>query len=286
MFRINVLKYLKSTIVAITVLSLSLVTFSSAYAGKLEDLRKRGYANVAVFDELPYSSISDDGSAIGAGPDVARAVLNKLGIFDIRPIYFGYGQMAKALKDRRVDIVAAGLYITPSRCELVIYSQPDLCGAEAFLVKKGNLFNIRNYRDIASNRIILMTTCEGCAEETYALERGVAPYQIVIMDSPKHGIELLQQDEVDVFALSGLGISAIMKEINDPNLEIILPVRGVPMSCGAAAFNKDDKEFRDAYDKVLAEMKESGEFAEIVEPYGFSGTAATYVLREDYCPDN
>jgi hypothetical protein len=40
----------------------------------------------------------------------------------------------------------------------------------------------------------------------------------------------------------------------------------VPMGCAGAAFNSDDTEFRDAYDKALMELKTSGEFAKIVEP--------------------
>ena len=276
-----------STFVFLVVASgLFLGSASNVSAGKLEQLIEKGYATVAVGSELPYSDVSEDGHAVGAAPDVARAVLKKLGINEIRPLVFGYGEMVPALVSRRVDIVTAGLYITPQRCESVIYSEPDLCGAEAFAVRKGNPLNIRTYEDIRQNRIIIMTTCAGCAEETYALDRGVKPYQIVIMDNPMHGIGMLQREEVDVFALSGLGIAKILKELNDPDIEIVIPIAGIPMSCGAAAFNQDDREFRDAYDEALEELKDSGEFSDIVEPYGFSGLAAIYVKRSDFCTDN
>ena len=38
-----------------------------------------------------------------------------------------------------------------------------------------------------------------------------------------------------------------------------------------------------AFDEKLAELKESGEFAKIVEPYGFSATAAMATSREKLC---
>jgi len=39
----------------------------------------------------------------------------------------------------------------------------------------------------------------------------------------------------------------------------------------------------DAYDVELAKMKASGEFAKIIEPYGFSAAAAMSTTREKLC---
>jgi polar amino acid transport system substrate-binding protein len=63
----------------------------------------------------------------------------------------------------------------------------------------------------------------------------------------------------------------------------VTPVENTPIYCAGAAFNKNDADLRDAYDRVLAEMKESGEFAKIVEPYGFPVEAASKVTREELC---
>ena len=127
-----------------------------------------------------------------------------------------------------------------------------------------------------------MTTCAGCAEEAYALERGVKPEQIKVFTDPPSGIKMLQQGRVDVFALSGLGTQDLLKKTNDPNLELVMPVMGVPVGCSGAAFNADDKEFRDAFDKALQELKDSGEFAAIIEPYGFAAQATLAVKRDTY----
>jgi len=53
--------------------------------------------------------------------------------------------------------------------------------------------------------------------------------------------------------------------------------------CGGAAFNKKDTALRDAFDVELAKLKESGEFASIVEPYGFSAQAAMSTTRDQLC---
>ncbi|MEQ8708954.1 MAG: ectoine/hydroxyectoine ABC transporter substrate-binding protein EhuB [Rhodospirillales bacterium] len=261
-------------------------TTGVASAGTLDDLRKQGYATVAVANEPPYSDIKGDGYVTGAAPDVARAVMKKLGVPELRAKVVAYGSMIPALMARRVDMATSGLYIKPKRCESIIYSQPDLCGAEAFAVAKGNPHNILTYEDIGKNPNVTMTTCAGCAEEAYALERGVSKDQIKVFSDPPSGIKMLQQGRVDVFALSGLGTQDLLRKTKDPNLELIMPVKGVPMGCAGAAFNPDDKEFRDAYDMALKELKASGEFASIVEPYGFSAEATLAVERDDFCPGN
>ena len=265
-------------------------TFAAAVmpagAGTLDEIRERGYAIVAVANEPPYSDIKPDGFVTGAAPDVARAVMKKLGVPELRSQLVPYGSMIPALQARRVDMATSGLYIKPKRCESIIYSEPDLCGAEAFAVAAGNPHNLKTYEDIAANPELFMTTCAGCAEEAYALERGVKPEQIKVFTDPPSGIKMLQQGRVQVFALSGLGTQDLLKKTNDPNLELVMPVKGVPMGCAGAAFNAADDEFRDMYDQALKELKESGEFASIIEPYGFSAEATLAVKRDDFCPGN
>ncbi|WP_373089988.1 ectoine/hydroxyectoine ABC transporter substrate-binding protein EhuB [Sneathiella sp.] len=270
---------------AVAVSAMTLIAFTGpGSAGTLEKLQKQGYATVAVANEPPYSIIRGDGYVTGAAPDVARAVMAKLGVPELKASVVPYGSMIPALMARRVDMATSGLYIKPKRCESVIFSEPDLCGAEAFAVPKGNPHALLSYEDIAKNPDLTMTTCAGCAEEAYALERGVKPDQIKVFTDPQSGIKMLQQGRVDVFALSGLGTADLIKKFNDPTIELVMPVKGVPMGCAGAAFNADDTEFRAAYDKALAELKTSGEFAKIVEPYGFSAEATLSVTRDNFCP--
>lgn len=258
----------------------------AAHADTLEKLREQGYATVAVANEPPYSDIRSDGFVTGAAPDVARAVMGKLGVPEIRAQVVPYGSMIPALLARRVDMATSGLYIKPDRCESIIYSEADLCGAEAFAVPAGNPHNLTTYEDIAANPELTMTTCAGCAEEKYALDRGVSPDQIKVFTDPLSGMKMLQQGRVDAFALSGLGTQELVRKLNDPAIELVMPVLGVPMGCAGAAFNPDDKAFREAYDVALADLKSSGEFAAIIEPYGFSAEATMGVKRDDFCPGN
>jgi polar amino acid transport system substrate-binding protein len=74
-----------------------------------------------------------------------------------------------------------------------------------------------------------------------------------------------------------------VKKANDPTLGVVAPIEGAPVDCDGAAFRKQDTALRDAYDVELAKMKKSGEFAKIIEPYGFSAAAAMSTTREKLC---
>jgi polar amino acid transport system substrate-binding protein len=94
---------------------------------------------------------------------------------------------------------------------------------------------------------------------------------------------MVQDGRIDAYSLPVLSINDLMKKANDPNLEVIAPVQGAPVYCDGAAFNKKDTALRDAFNVELAKMKESGDFAKIIEPYGFSAAAAMSTTTEKLC---
>jgi polar amino acid transport system substrate-binding protein len=165
----------------------------------------------------------------------------------------------------------------------VSYSEPILCDAEAFLVKKGNPKGFKSYADIAKDEKATIGAPGGGTEERLALEAGVPRERVIVVPDGQSGLKMLQDGRIDTYSLPVLSINDLVKKANDPGLEVIAPVQGAPVYCDGAAFRKGDTGLRDEFDKVLAEMKKSGEFAKIVEPYGFSAQAAMSTTREKLC---
>jgi polar amino acid transport system substrate-binding protein len=252
-------------------------------AGKLEQLRKQGFARIAIANEPPWTEVKADGKVTGAAPEVARAVFAKLGVPEIVASISEYGAMIPGLQARRFDAVAAGLFIKPERCKAVLFSQPDLCDAESFAVKKGNPMGFTSYADIAKSKTAKVGAPGGGTEERLALEAGVPRDRVIVVPDAQSGIKMLQSGRIDVYALPILSISDLLAKANDPNLEMYAPVKNTPVYCAGAAFRKGDEDLRDAYDKALAELKKSGEFAKIVEPFGFSGEAPNLTSRKKLC---
>lgn len=256
---------------------------SISAADTLEDLREQGFARIGIANEPPYTIVNPDGTVSGAAPDVARAVLKKLGVEDVVGSISEYGAMIPGLQAHRFDVITAGLFMKPERCRAVAYSEPILCDAEAFAVKKGNPLGLRSYKDIADNPDARIGAPGGGTEERLALEAGVPRDRVIVVPDGQSGIKMLQDGRIDVYSLPVLSINDLLQKANDPSLEVVAPVEGAPVYCDGAAFRKQDTDLRDAFDKILAEMKESGEFASIIEPYGFSAAAAKQTSREALC---
>ncbi|GGE03085.1 ectoine/hydroxyectoine ABC transporter substrate-binding protein EhuB [Aureimonas endophytica] len=263
-------------------LSLGLGT-ASALSADLDALKEQGFARIAIANEPPFTAVKPDGTVSGAAPDVARAVFKRLGIADVVASISEYGAMIPGLQARRFDAVTAGLFMKPERCNAVAYSEPVLCDAEAFALKKGNPLGLKSYKDIADNPNAKIGAPGGGTEERLALEAGVPRDRVIVVPDTQSGMTMLQQGRIDVYSLPVLSINAAVKTAENPEIEVVAPVQGAPVYCDGAAFRKQDTALRDAFDKELAAIKASGEFAKIIEPYGFSAAAAMSTTREKLC---
>ncbi|CAK7259727.1 MULTISPECIES: ectoine/hydroxyectoine ABC transporter substrate-binding protein EhuB [unclassified Shinella] len=256
---------------------------ATADDGKLEELKGQGFARVAIANEPPFTAVAADGKVSGAAPDVAREVFKRLGVGDIVASISEYGAMIPGLQAGRHDVITAGLFMKPERCAAVAYSEPILCDAEAFALKKGNPLGLKSYKDIADNPDAKIGAPGGGTEEKLALEAGVPRDRVIVVPDGQSGLKMLQDGRIDVYSLPVLSINDLVSKANDPNIEVVAPVEGAPVYCDGAAFRKGDEALRDAFDVELAKLKESGEFAKIIEPYGFSAAAAMSTTREKLC---
>ena len=256
---------------------------ASADENKLQELKDQGFARVAIANEPPFTAVAADGKVSGAAPDVAREVFKRLGVPEIVASISEYGAMIPGLQAHRHDVITAGLFMKPERCAAVAYSEPILCDAEALLVKKGNPLGFKSYEDIAKNPDAKIGAPGGGTEEKLALDAGVPRDRVIVVPDGQSGLKMLQDGRIDAYSLPVLSINDLVKKANDPNLEVVAPVVGAPVYCDGAAFHKDDVALRDAFDVELKKLKESGEFAKIIEPYGFSAEAAMSTSREKLC---
>lgn len=254
-----------------------------AAADTLDNLKEQGFARIAIANEPPFTAVAADGKVSGAGPDVAREVFKRMGVPDVVASISEYGAMIPGLQARRFDAVTAGLFMKPERCRAVSYSQPILCDGEAFAVKKGNPSNFQSYADIAANPEAKIGAPGGGTEERLALEAGVPRDRVIVVPDGQSGIKMLQDGRIDAYSLPILSIQDLLKKASDPNIEMVGPVKNAPVYCDGAAFRKQDTALRDAFDKELAALKQSGEFAKIVEPYGFSAKVALETNRDAMC---
>ncbi|MQA94916.1 MAG: ectoine/hydroxyectoine ABC transporter substrate-binding protein EhuB [Streptosporangiales bacterium] len=254
----------------------------TAAVSTLEQVKKNGVARLAIANEPPYTKIKTDGSVTGASPEVARAVLKRLGVPQVEGIVTPYDAMIPGLLARRWDLITAGLFMKKSRCAEVLYSDPDVVSSESLLVPKGNPKNLLKYGDIKADKSISLIVLNGGYEDGLAKQAGIPGDQLVRVKDARDAIDALKAERGHAFALPTLSLNDLVGK-DDPQFDITEPIPDIRPTGAGAAFHKQDTTFRDAYNKAFREIKKSGEFAEILKPWGFSAEDAQRYTADQLC---
>lgn len=259
----------------------------------LERARSEGVIRVGFANENPYAFARPDGTLSGEAVEVARAVFTELGIEEMEGVLTQFGSLIPGLEAGRFDVITAGMYITPTRCEQVLFADPEYQVGEALIVEAGNPLDLHSYEDIAANPDVRVGTGSGYLELDYMMAAGVSEDQITTFPDDPSGVAGIQAGQIDAWTGTRPTLLQTLATTDDPNLELADPfeqptVDGEPViSYGGAAFRYDDLEFRQAFNEELQGLKDSGQLLELIGQFeGFDEAALPGdVKAEDICPD-
>jgi polar amino acid transport system substrate-binding protein len=259
----------------------------------LERARSEGVIRVGFANENPYAFARPDGTLSGEAVEVARAVFTELGIEEMEGVLTQFGSLIPGLEAGRFDVITAGMYITPTRCEQVLFADPEYQVGEALIVEAGNPLDLHSYEDIAANPDVRVGTGSGYLELDYMMAAGVSEDQITTFPDDPSGVAGIQAGQIDAWTGTRPTLLQTLATTDDPNLELADPfeqptVDGEPViSYGGAAFRYDDLEFRQAFNEELQNLKDSGQLLELIGQFeGFDEAALPGdVKAEDICPD-
>jgi polar amino acid transport system substrate-binding protein len=182
-------------------------TFVAANAETtLEKAKREGYIRVGFANEAPYGFATPDGKLTGESPEVVKAILNKMGIAQVDGVLTEFGSLIPGLQAGRFDIIAAGMFVNPKRCEQISFSEPTYGIGQAFLVVSGNPKAIKDYGSIAANKDLKLAVMAGAVEAGYAKESGVEEGQLVILPDQSSLVKAVQANRADAAALTALSI--------------------------------------------------------------------------------
>lgn len=250
-------------------------------ADLLSRAKKQGYIRVAIANEPPYTKVEADGTVTGCEPDVCRAVCKKMGIDDIQGIITPYNGMIPGLQANRWDAITAGLFMKESRCAQVLYSEPVIVSTESFGVPQGNPKHILTVKDVLDNKNLKIVVLPGGFEEGILQTAKVPDSQLVRINDNRSGVEAVLAGRADAFMLPTLSLKALAE--TEKGLEVTPPVSDAPKTGSGAAFRKDDKAFVDEYNKNLTTLKDSPEFAQILDKWGFDPAVVKGVTTAELC---
>lgn len=234
--------------------------------------REQGSITVGIANEAPYGFEDGQGNITGEAPEVAREVMTRLDVPEIRAEIVDFGSLIPGINAGQFDLIAAGMFITPERCQQVLFSDPDYCAPQAFAVPQGNPNNLSNYDDVANNPDVQLGVLSGAVEVGYAEAAGVPDGQLTILDSTSSMVQALKGGRIDAFALTSITVRNLTRDEADLEItDTFVPVVDgeEQLGCGGYGFRQEDQAFRDEFNEVLNKMKENNEILPIVEEFGF-----------------
>lgn len=251
----------------------------------LERLRAQGVVRLGIAGEIPFGYIDKDGRLTGEAPELAKAVFKRLGVDRVQPVPTEFGSLIPGLNSQQFDVVAAGMYVNPERCEQVIFADPDYQMLDSFIVRKGNPMGLHSYRDVVEKKA-KFATGTGYAEIQYAVEAGYKEGDILIVPDQVAGLNAVEAGRVDVFAGTALTTREVVKK--SAKTEATKPfaplVKGKPhVDGGAFAFRSAETRLRDAFNVELRRLKKSGELFRILRPFGFTEAEMTDLTAKGLC---
>ncbi|MEU1402164.1 ectoine/hydroxyectoine ABC transporter substrate-binding protein EhuB [Streptomyces sp. NPDC005728] len=251
----------------------------------LERLRAQGVVRLGIAGEIPFGYIDKDGRLTGEAPELAKAIFKRLGVDRVQPVPTEFGSLIPGLNSQQFDVVAAGMYVNPERCQQVIFADPDYQMLDSFIVRKGNPKGLHSYRDVVEKKA-KFATGTGYAEIQYAVEAGYRESDILIVPDQVAGLNAVEAGRVDAFAGTALTTRAVVKK--SAKAEATKPftplVKGKPhVDGGAFAFRPTETRLRDAFNGELRKLRRSGELFRILRPFGFTKSELTDLTAKELC---
>lgn len=242
----------------------------------LERIRAAGAVRVGFANEAPFAYVdTDTGRLTGEAPELARLVFRQLGVADIRGVLTEFGSLIPALKAGRFDVIAAGMYITPTRCREILFSDPTYAIGEAFVVAAGNPLDLHGYRDLRDTANATLGVVTGAIQLQYARAVGISDDRIRIFPDAPSAVDGVAAGRASAYAGTALTVHDLLSKSSAP-LERAMPFTDLTIEgeivkgYGAFGFRKGDKKFRDAFNQVLRATVGTPRHSELVEPFGFS----------------
>jgi polar amino acid transport system substrate-binding protein len=237
----------------------------------LDTARQNGYIRVGFANEAPFGYATPDGKLTGEAPEVAKAILNKMGIAQVDGVLTEFGSLIPGLKAGRFDIIAAGMFINPKRCAEIAFSEPSYGIGQAFLVAKGNPKGLKDYGTVAADAGLKLAVMAGAVEAGYAKDSGVKEDQLVVLPDGPSLLAAVQAGRADAAALTALSIANLASK--GDGVEMTEPFAMVAgksvMGHGGFGFRKEDSDLLAEFNAQLKTFLGSQEHLDLVTPFGF-----------------
>lgn len=236
----------------------SAATDGSSALQEIKDSGKLVVGTCADYPPYEWHLVQDgEDKIIGFDIDIAQAIADELGV-ELEVQDMDFDGLIPALSTGKVDMIIAGMNPTEERKQSVDFTDIYYTQKDALVIKSEDAKDIRSEDDLKKASL---ATQKATIQETYLLENFPGAE---IQSVPKLNTAILYLVTGKVDAV--LMVETVAKQYVEQNegLEIAgFDVASTPNE-SAIAVAKDNKDFLDAVNDILDEMKESGQIEELM----------------------
>jgi polar amino acid transport system substrate-binding protein len=239
---------------------------------------KAGVLRIGVDTEPPISSMVGS-KAVGVVPDVLAAFVKRVGMHvKIQATNTPFSSMIPEVQSGRIDTIAAGMYNTPARAQVVNFTDPVLYNPETLIVPKGNPKGIKG---------INTTSLHGLTVGSYAGTTMLTDLQALAAKDPTIQVKsfttatlealAVSQGQIDAGYIDQVSGAYFLKQDSSLNYELLTGLADAQPKAGtgdALPVIKSDPQFVTLFNKVWKQMKADGSAAKIMTKNGLTPAAS------------
>ncbi len=236
-----------------------------------------GTIRVGYALEPPYAYRTPEGTVTGEAPEVARAALTRAGITRVRWVLGDFNALIPDLLAGHIDMIAAGMFITPDRAARVAFSLPTSSVGQGLLVRRGNPRGLHDYASLAERSDVTLAVLDGAVEHRQLLLLNMPAERLFPVSDVHAGMTAVRKGRVDGLALSGPTVVLLARqhpeelEAARPFTQPVIDGKSVAGLC-AFAFRKEDAPLADRVNEQLRAFIGTPEHLALVRPFGFDAS--------------
>jgi polar amino acid transport system substrate-binding protein len=223
----------------------------------LATIRKRGVLRVGVVPTEPYVMRNESGELVGFSVDVGRQVADDLGV-GIEFVPTSWTQVVPDLVEGHFDVVATGLWITPSRALVVNFTEPTSVGAIHLVAGKPLASAMKSRQDFNRSDVRIVVYA-GSSQEGVA-SRVFPNATLVKIEGDADPLAPLVEGKAHAVLVTTPTPQVIVNQSPD---RLFLPLtEPLQTTSTAAAIRKGDPDFLNFLNSWIAFRRENGWLAQ------------------------
>jgi polar amino acid transport system substrate-binding protein len=246
----------------------------------------------AHLEEPPFC-VRIDGRSSGCDVDVARTILQAIGVQDFEPVLVEFSDLIPGLVAGRWTMTT-GLFVTAARRELVAFSRPIWALPDGLLVRAGNPKRLASYAAVAADATATLGIVTAQVQRDRALAAGVPAARVRAYGSQDEAARAVLAGDIDAYASVAMAHRGYLRHSGEAGLAVVEiatagdSTDGADAPFGAFAFAKSNVGLVSAVNDALSSYLGSAVHRALMASYGFEPAEIERVVArstvEEACP--